>query len=108
MEEVSLSLLFCDFHTAPYLLLLSLSLQPSLLMASLFLPIIPLSLLPPALVEGEERKMYDRITLLNRHSQIMDYPISETSGGIVHLNDRGDGWTEESGEWEDMKEGGKQ
>lgn len=44
--------------------------------------------------------MYDRKTLLDGHSQIMDYPISETSSGIVLLSDRDDGQTEGRGERE--------
>lgn len=89
MEELSL----CDFLTS----VRSLYLQLSFFKASFLLLIVPPSILCPAWGEGES-KMYDRSALLDGHIQIMDYPISETSSGIVPLSDRDDGQTKGSGE----------
>lgn len=57
--------------------------------------------------------MYNRSVLLSRHSQLMDDPVSETSSGIVLLNDRGDarpkGVKEREGRTEGRNgEGGRQ
>lgn len=79
-EELSPALWFsciCPIFT-PLSAYRSLYLQLSLFKASLLLLIISPSLFSPAWGEGEERKMYTRSTLLNRHSQIIDYPITET------------------------------